>query len=250
MHVKRWQVELAVLLLVVSAGFYLVRWRFFPTPVEHSEMMRFLVGDIAFLFLQVLLVTVFIDGVSQQREREEMRRKLNMVIGAFFSQAGTELLGRIASADTALPEVRDDLVARGNWTASDYKRARAAFAAHSPVMDFTTCDLSALKGALVREKSYFLGLLGNASLLEHEQFTDMLWAVTHLAEELEVRPDLSDLPRPDLAHLAGDAKRAYLLLGAQWIDYVEHLQRFYPYLFSLVVRSNPLDPTAHVTVIE
>jgi len=29
-----------------------------------------------------------------------------------------------------------------------------------------------------------LGLLGNPNLLEHDSFTDLLWAVFHLMEEL------------------------------------------------------------------
>ena len=93
-------------------------------------------------------------------------------------------------------------------------------------------------------------MLGNQSLLEHEQFSDLLWATTHVAEELEARADLSALTRPDAAHLAGDVKRAYLLLGEVWIEYLQHLQANYPYLFSLAVRTNPLDPNAQVPVAE
>jgi len=250
MRVQRWQLQLAGLMLLLTAGFYLARWLLFPTEALHNEMLRFLVGDIAFLFLQVLLVTVFIDRVARQREREEIRQKLNMVVGAFFSEAGTSLLGKLAVADSSLPDVRDDLVPRMNWKPADYSVARQAFRAHQVTIDLTACDLGELKGLLSQKKSYMLGLLGNQSLLEHEQFSDLLWAVTHVAEELEARDDLSALPRPDAAHLAGDVKRAYLLLGEVWIEYLQHLQTNYPYLFSLAVRTNPLDPTAQVTVNE
>ncbi len=46
-----------------------------------------------------------------------------------------------------------------------------------------------------------------------------------------------------------DVKRAYTLLGVQWLDYLRHLQTQYPFLFSLAVRTNPLDPQASVTVV-
>jgi hypothetical protein len=243
-----WQFQLAALLLLMSVAFYFVRWQFFPTPVEHREMIRYILGDVAFLFLQVLLVTVMIDGVTQQRQKEDLKQRLNMVIGAFFSQAGTELLGLIAATDSALGEVRGDLVARSTWKAADYGRARAAFAAHDARIDLGSCDLNALRAVLSAQKSYILGLLGNQSLLEHERFTDLLWAVTHLAEELEARADLSRLSAPDIAHLKGDTRRAYVLLGTQWIEYLAHLQTNYPYLFSLAVRTNPLDPEAQVAV--
>jgi len=248
MRVQKWQIQLAGLLLLLTATFYLARWYFFPGDQLHSEMLRFLVGDVAFLFLQVLLVTVFIDRVAQQREHEEMRQKLNMVVGAFFSEAGTALLGKLAVADSSLPDVRADLVPRMSWKPGDYGRARQAFRDHDAKIDLTACDLGELKRLLSAKKSYLLGLLGNQSLLEHEQFSDLLWATTHVAEELEARADLDALTRPDAAHLAGDVKRAYLLLGEVWIEYLQHLQANYPYLFSLAVRTNPLDPEAQVTV--
>ena len=47
-----------------------------------------------------------------------------------------------------------------------------------------------------------------------------------------------------------DVKRAYTQLGVQWLDYLRHLQTQYPFLFSLAVRTNPLDPHASVTVTE
>jgi hypothetical protein len=104
----------------------------------------------------------------------------------------------------------------------------------------------ALKTMLVAEKPFLLGLLSNQSLLEHEQFTELLWAVTHLAEELEARTGFDELPAPDRIHLTGDVKRAYELLTLQWLSYLQHLQTQYPYLFSLAARVNPLDPDAHV----
>jgi len=82
-------------------------------------------------------------------------------------------------------------------------------------------------------------MLGNPSLLEHDRFTDLLWAVTHLDEELETRPSLIDLPDKDLEHLAGDIRRLYDNLASEWLDYVQHLKSNYPFLFSLVLRTHP-----------
>ncbi|TLM98984.1 MAG: hypothetical protein FDZ75_01135 [Actinobacteria bacterium] len=248
MKVQRWQLVLGAALVALTLGWYALRWYAFPGTAMHNEMWRFLIGDMAFLFLQVLLVTFFLDSVMQKREHDEMRQKLNMIVGAFFSQLGTALLGEIARGDEGLGDVRGDLVPSTQWKPSNYAAARAAFSAHDPHIDLGACDLVALRDLLHREKPYLLGLLGNQALLEHETFTDLLWAITHLAEELEVRPGFDTLPAPDRAHLAGDVKRAYTLLGVHWIDYLAHLQSAYPYLFSLAVRTNPLDPSARAEV--
>lgn len=244
--------ELIALLGLLSLGLalYALRWALFSGAALHNEMWRFLVGDIAFLCLQVALVTLILDRLLRSRERQAMLRKLNMVIGAFFSEVGTELLGRLAVTDQVLGEVRDDLIPQMSWKDLDYRAAEAAVAQHQPKIDIGACDLVALKSMLVAEKPFLLGLLSNQSLLEHEQFTELLWAVTHLAEELEARKSFDALPVPDRIHLTGDVKRAYALLTLQWLSYLQHLQSQYPYLFSLAARVNPLDPSAHVELSE
>jgi branched-subunit amino acid transport protein AzlD len=250
MRLRRWQVEIAATLIVAAIGVYALRWWLFPSESFHEEMVRYLVDDIAFLFIQVLLVSMLIDGLMQRRQRETTLDKLNMIVGAFFSECGTDVLGRIAKLDADLEQIRGDLLVRVTWKARDFERAKQAFRAHKPVIELSACDLAALRERLDREKSYLLSLLGNQALLEHEAFTDLLWAVTHLTEELHARGDFDQLPAPDCAHLAADVRRAYTLLGVQWIDYLRHLQVQYPFLFSLSVRTNPLDPEARVTVLE
>lgn len=250
MKPKRWQVEFAAILVGLAVALYAVRWILFPSDSFQSEMWRFMLGDIAFLFVQVLLVTLVIDGMMRRRQREEMLTKLNMVIGSFFSEAGTRLLGLIARADTHLGEVRDQLTPNARWTPNDYAGARHVFTAHQPAIELSNCDLEQLRATLNEERSFLIGLIGNQNLLEHEAFTDLLWALTHLGEELAARSDLSNLPRADALHIAGDIRRAYSLLGAEWLAYLRHLQVQYPYLFSLAVRTNPLDPDAQVTVAD
>lgn len=248
MNVTRWQLKLAGTLIALSIAFYTFRWAAFGTSALQNEMWRFLLGDIAFLFIQVPIVTLLIDSQFQRRQREEMLNKLNMVIGAFFSETGTELLGTIAAADTRLTEVRGSLVPDGSWTAPDYAVACSTFGEHDAHIDLSAVDLHGLRSTLQEQKHFLLGLLSNQNLLEHESFTDLLWSLTHVAEELAAREDLDALDTPDAVHLAGDLKRAYALLGKQWLAYLAHLQSQYPYLFSLAVRTNPLDPEARVTV--
>ena len=250
MGLRRWRVEIAATLIALAVLVYVARWLLFPTESFHQEMLRYLVDDVAFLFSQVLLVSLLLDGLMQRRAREQMLRKLNMIIGAYYTECGTELLGRISQLDAKLPEVRADLIPTLKWEAKDYTRAKQAFRDHEPRIDLTVEDLVALRERLDVEKTYMLGLLGNQALLEHETFTDLLWAVTHVTEELHARGDFVHLPPTDRAHLAGDLRRAYTLLGVEWLDYLEHLRRQYPFLFSLAVRTNPLDPDASVIVTE
>ena len=138
MRLRRWQVEIAVTLIVAAIVVYALRWLLFPSESFHREMLRYLVDDIAFLFIQVLLVSMLLDGLMQRRNRETMLNKLNMIIGAFFTECGTDVLGRIAKLDTDLDEVRGDLLPRMAWKTADYARAKQAFREHKPVIELST----------------------------------------------------------------------------------------------------------------
>jgi hypothetical protein len=42
----------------------------------------------------------------------------------------------------------------------------------------------------------------------------------------------------------------YGLIITQWLLYMYHLKKFYPYLFSLSTRINPFDPDASAVVTQ
>lgn len=207
-----------------------------------------LLGNLAFLPIYVLFVTLMIERVLRAREREALRQKLNMVIGVFFSEVGTTLLrdGFTFVSTPAALSARLRVVPQ--WNDADFQQAAAFLQSHALEVDSRRGDLSCLKEFLVRKRGFMLGLLENPNLLEHDTFTDLLWAVFHLVEELEARHSLDSLPAADLDHLSGDLKRAYTHLLTQWVAYLQHLRSDYPYLFSLAVRTNPLNPDARVEI--
>jgi len=215
-----------------------------------AEMLRYLMDDIAFVLIQALIIWLVLDRVIRSMERESMQQKLNMVIGAFYSEVGTTLMGSIAVRDADFERIRPSVTVKHGWGPADFAHAKLSLQSHDFSIVVRPEDLPALKAFLSSERSFLLRLLENQNLLEHEAFTELLWAVFHLTEELAVRPDLSQLPRADLLHIGGDMKRAYGLLVSQWLDYMAHLQAQYPYLFSLAVRTNPLDPDASVIITE
>jgi hypothetical protein len=204
--------------------------------------------DLAFVPVQVLLVTLMLNQLFKRREQLALQKKLNMVIGAFFSEVGCNLLKSFSQFDTKDGELHGALKMTTGWTGRDFKGALDRVRAHEFVIDSRKGDLHALRGFLSDRKIFLLGLLGNPNLLEHESFTELLWAVFHLTEELSRRQDLGALPSPDQAHISGDIKRAYTLLLSEWLAYNRHLKDDYPYMYSFVVRTNPFNPDAEVEV--
>lgn len=241
-----WQVILGLSLVALSASFYLVHYAIFR---DAHHIFLYLIGDIAFVPIEVLLVTLIIHRLLSSREKRAMLKKMNMVIGAFFSEVGAELLKSFIEFDPCVDEIRGDLSRIGEWSFKDFARYSKSIKNYDDEMDSQKGDLEQLKDYLVGKRGFLLGLLENPNLLEHESFTELLWAVFHLTEELSHRRDVTKLPDTDYEHLSGDMKRAYCLLILEWLAYIKHLKDDYPYLFSLAVRSNPFDPDASPEVI-
>jgi len=232
----RWELKLAMALVAASAILYILHYIIFS---DSHHIFIYLLGDIAFVPIDVLLVTLIIHKVLNIRDKRQKMEKMNIVIGAFFSEVGTRLLVHLSDSDPNLDKIRDSLIVENDWNDDEFDRAEAVLREYSYDVDIGKVDLQCLKEFLVGKRGFLVRLLENPMLLEHESFTDLLQAVFHAVEELESRKDLDKLPATDLEHLRGDLKRVYIQLVGEWLDYMRHLQRHYPYLFSLAMRLNP-----------
>jgi voltage-gated potassium channel len=179
-----------------------------------------------------------------RREKKIRMEKLNMVIGVFFSEVGTKLIRIFSVYDPNVQEIQKKLIVTEKWTHQDFQRISRTVKGFQYEVEGSKVELVALCEFLSGQRDFLVRLLENPTLLEHESFTALLRAVFHLVEELIYREDLRSLPDTDRAHLAGDVKRVYLLLVDEWLAYMEHLKNFFPYLFSLAMRTNPFDRQA------
>jgi hypothetical protein len=232
----RWLLVVAVALIATSALVYVLHYVIFR---DAHHIFIYMVHDIAFVPFEVLLTVIIIERLLSRRESAALDQKLNMVVGAFFSELGNSLLKLFIPVVTGNQELRRRLDVSKNWQAKDYAEAVAFTRGLSCHIDMDALNLEELKDRLVKARPFLLGLLENPALLEKDSFTDMLWAVFHLTEELEFRDDLANLPKSDRVHLGLDVKRAFENLAREWVLYTRHLQNNYPYLFSLVVRTHP-----------
>jgi len=235
----------AIVFMAVSAILYLTHYAIFR---DTHHIFIFMLGDLAFLPLEVYLVVIVIERILTRREKQAIMQKLNMVVGAFFSEVGTELLKRLLVCYDRKGEIVKPFAVRQDWTHNDFKRALEFARALDEKPLCQNIDLDNLKVFLLEKQPFLLRLLENPNLLEHEIFSDLLLATFHLTEEFESRPSLTGLPESDLEHISGDINRLYGRLVAEWVSYVEHLKADYPYLFSLVVRTHPFQESPSAVV--
>ena len=244
--VSNWQIVLAVFLISFSVVFYLLHYLIFG-DVRH--IFIYLIGDIAFLFIDVLIVTLVLNRLLLYREKQSVFKKLHVVINTFFSEVGTDLLKLCLSFDFCLDNFRKKLVIKKDWSDRDFLMTKQSLQACGNI-DSKRSDLGEVRAFLISKRQFLLTLLENPHLVEHESFTNLLLSTLHLTDELENRQHLKKLPESDFEHLSNDIKRVYNQLILEWLDYMKYLKKDYPYLFSLALRINPFDENASIEVTD
>jgi len=213
-------------------------------------------GKLLAILIIIMGVGAFLGVIANTTElmlnrkiQQTTLQKLNIVVGVFFSEVGARLIAIFTRHDPDWERFRKDLVVTGDWNAQDFLRVGRDIKKYHYEVVAEQDDLEELSRFFLAKRGFLVGLLENPLLMEHAAFTDLLRAVFHLAEELAVRENFSDMPVPDKKHIAMDIKRAYGLLVDQWLVYMKHLKDNYPYLFSLAMRVNPFlqEPSPVVT---
>ena len=202
-----WHLKIAILLIFAALILYLTQYYLFHQP--KTELFYFGI-DLAFLPIEVLLVVLVIETAISQREKSVLLEKLNMVIGVFFSEVGTDLLSEISQFDSKSKKISQILIINANWNEHDFIKVKNDIINRKYVLKIQGDDPDSLKflgetkDFLKDKRRFLLALLENPNLLEHETFTELLNAVFHLAEELEKRNDIKHLPLADYQHLKLD----------------------------------------------
>jgi len=242
-----WLATLALSFLLTSVVAYYIHFLIFR---DSTFIFKYFVAQLGFLPISTILVTIVLNQLMGKRDKNIRMQKLNMVIGAFYSDVGTDLLKILASADLEAKSFGQHLKLNTSWSKSDFDQAKRNIREINMDKTALPSQLEELKSLLYLKRNHLLRLLENPNLLEHETFSQLLQAVFHLTEELGGRAELSQLPNSDYAHLRGDIGRVYVLLVNQWLAYMENLHKNYPYLFSLAIRTNPFDPEASIEITE
>jgi hypothetical protein len=240
-----WEIYIATALIILAVFFLLLHYYIFR---DLHNIFYYLLLDLAFMFIQILLVTLIIHKLLNDREKKGRLEKLNMVIGAFFSETGKELLKMLTKADPGFNQICDKLTVKKEWENKNFTEAVKRLKEYNFSLKVEKSELPGYKEFLHNNRNFLLRVIENPTLLEHETFTELLLAVFHLTEEFEARKDLLNLSNADEAHVAVDISRVYKLLISEWLDYLKYLRTHYPFLYSLAVRTNPIDPNAKVEI--
>ena len=245
MKIERWYVFLVFSLLLVSASSYLSQIYLFS---KIDDTFFYMMQDFAFVPIQVLFVTLILDRLFKKREKQTLLKKMNMVIGIFYHEVGFAFMEFLKYLIKDIEKIRPLVKIKADWAEDKFIKLSKRNFFKTEHFELDPETLIKVKAFLLSKKSNILGLLSNPNLLEHDSFTDLLWAVFHLTDELFHRSSFQNLPSQDIEHLKGDLVRAYNLVLKEWVLYLNHLKKEYPFLYSIALRKNPLNPEASINI--
>ncbi len=207
---------------------------------DAHHTLIFLVADIAFVPMEVFFTTFVLDKLIEKREHSHILEKLNMLIGLFFSELGTDLLKDITKGDGDLKIIKQDSIKENFDDTIVFDILTADILTHRYSIDISKINLNSIKSNLEKNIDLLITLLTNDSLLDHENFTEMLMSIMHLKEELSSRYN-TGIEKYELEHIKKDIETAYKYLAIEWAQYMKYLKNNYPVLFTKALINNPFD---------
>ena len=249
---KRWKIKFSILMIILIIIIYGSNYLVLGDP-EH--IISYIWTHLGFIPVDILIVAFILDEIIEKKEKEAMLEKLDMLMSTFFSEVGNDLLEQLSHVNKYKTNT-ENLKSIKDWDDKDFenkikelKNVKIDFQA-DVAPENREEFLEKLRDTLVNKREFIVNLINNPNLLEKEEFTELINAILHLDEELEHRKDLSLVTDTDFAHLNGDMYRVYNKLVLEWVYYLKYLNKNYPYMIALIVRTNPFDCDADVYVKE
>ena len=235
---SRWKIYLGTSLLALAALLYGAHYLYFR---DSHHLFIFLLGDIAFVPLEVFLVTLVFHALLQHREKRRLNHSLSMTIGMFFHEVGAELLLKMQRNIPQKDCIRRYLSPEEmeKWTETDYTERINDIQKRKAKFKLEAADLVPVRDFLLEKRDFILRMLENQNLKESSRFVTMIWAITHVSDELVIRPSLEKIKPEDIEHLETDLQRAFDLLVLNWMRYVLYLKKSYPFMYVAALRYGP-----------
>ena len=244
-----WEIKLSLCLIAASVLIYTVKF-FVIGDDGTSNTATYIFNALGFLPINVLLVTLILNGLLSMRAKKEQQERMKMIVGLFFSEFGSKLLRIFVRCDTASDSLKSVMDVQKSWTKKEYSRAYEALGKHCSRLNPKAGDFEEIRELLRDNHEFLLRLVENPVFLEHGKITELMQALFHLSEELDGRVEFECLPKSDIGHLRGDISRVYCTLCDVWMSHMEYLSGNYPYLFSLSLRKSPFAEKDDVIVRE
>mgnify|MGYP006360029257 CR=1 FL=1 len=124
-----WELKLSLCLIAATILIYTVKFLVIGDDGT-SNTATYIFNALGFLPINVLLVTLILNGLLSMRAKKEQQEKMKMIVGLFFSEFGSRLLRIFVRCDTASGSLRSVMNVQKSWTKKDYSNAHEILDKH------------------------------------------------------------------------------------------------------------------------
>lgn len=228
--------QLILLLLCASALLYAIHYLIFR---DLHHLAIFGLHELAFVPLEVILVTLGLDQLVEKTHREEARSKVSIIETLYFNESGSTMLRYLTSFDPDAARLRELLQVTQDWRSSDFRQAIRHLKSYPFLLDLDRIDFFGLHYHLSQRHEYYRSMLENPALTQSEAFTEMIMKIYLLWEELDGRTNLYQLPEKDRSYLAELLHEIYRELTEYWLDNVYNHSIHNRFRLHRAIESNP-----------
>ncbi|MDO4619497.1 MAG: hypothetical protein Q4B09_02645 [Lachnospiraceae bacterium] len=214
-----------LLLLLMSAVVYGIQLLIFHDP---NTTEFYILQDIAFLPISIAVATVVIGQYVDSREKQERREKTQMLTSTFFTEIGIELLELLLPLTTDKETVNALLDRMDIDDDKTLDELRPVIRQSELPLKADEKSYETIRNLIIDRREILLIISSNPLLLDHEDFTKLLWALFHLLDEFRLRGTYTELSDGDLAHMEHDLEELLKLLLTSWARNVLFTKRNYP----------------------
>ncbi len=201
------------LLFLVSFLVYGIQLFIFKDP---STTNFYILQDIAFLPISIAVATIVVGDYLEKKDKKERQEKTQMLCSSFYSEIGNELLYQMLSLTREKNDIKNifEKLDVNDQKSLDELRERIGLMPIQLKINSEVFDR--IKRIIEERKVMLLVLSSNPLLIDHEDFTKLLWGLFHLVDEFSLRGEYNSLSAEDIAHFEKDFTEVLKLLLINW----------------------------------
>lgn len=220
--------RIVLLLIAVSALIYGLQILIFH-DVRNTAF--YILQDFAFMPVTIAVATLVVGELIAAQEKKERQEKTRMLTSTFYTELGARLMALILRAADDGAELAS-LADRSVDCEEEERRLRRELSERDIRVSINEEIYESSRKLILDRRVALLVISSNPMLLEHEDFTDMLWGVFHLIDEFRLRGDYSRLSEEDIRHLNEDFSQVLKLMLMNWVSNARYLKEAFPNYYS------------------
>lgn len=156
------EIAIASVFILLTVALHFVHYFIFH---DKHHLLIYGMGDLAFLPLEVLIITVILHRLLEWRDKKVLDAKMNMLIGGFFSEMGIDTIRLIVQMDKSLEVAKSSLIIKSRDLKKVFSRVLRFSHGYKPDLQLGCDEITAIKQLFITKRAFLSSLLQHPILL-------------------------------------------------------------------------------------